>query len=106
MYSRAVNSKVSLKRKYKKQDVFYAEEVKVKLPPINLSKCHFIHHKSQTNHLQAVTGFIYCVRGSGVVNAFSPTADLNVVMKIEFSAPQSAFESRLLMLVTVPAELP
>jgi len=85
--------------------MFYAEEVKVKLPPINLSNCHVIHHKSHTNHLQAMTDFIYGVRGTRE-NVFSPTTDVDVVMKIEFSAPQSTFERRFMMLVTVPAELP
>jgi len=53
-----------------------------------------------------MTDFIYGVRGTGQENVFSPTADMDVVMKTEFSAPQSAFERRLMMLVTVPAELP
>jgi hypothetical protein len=86
--------------------MFYAEEVKVKLPPINLSKCHVIHHKSHTNHLQAMTDFIYGVRDTGQENVFSPTTDGECgYVKIEFSAPLSAFERRL-MLVTAPAELP
>jgi len=80
--------------------------VKVKFLPINLSKCHIIHHKYHTNHLQAMTDFIYGVRDTGQENVFGPTADVNVVMKTEFSAPQSAFESQLMMLVTVPGELP
>ena len=53
-----------------------------------------------------MTDFIYGVRGTGQENVFSPTADMDVVMKTEFSAPQSAFERPLMMLVTVPAELP
>lgn len=53
-----------------------------------------------------MTDFIYGVRGTGQENVFGPTTDVDVVMKTEFSAPQSAFESQLMMLVTVPAELP
>jgi len=53
-----------------------------------------------------MTDFIYGVRGTGEENVFGPTTDVDVVMKTEFSAPQSAFESQLMMLVTVPAELP
>ena len=80
--------------------------MKVKFLPINLSKCYIIHHKYHTNYLQAMTDFIYGVRGTGEENAFGPKTDVDVVMTTEFSAPQSTFESQFMMLVTVQAELP
>jgi hypothetical protein len=53
-----------------------------------------------------MTNFIYGVRGTGEENVFSPTTDVDVVMNTEFSSAQSAIERQLMMLVTVPAELP
>jgi hypothetical protein len=50
--------------------------------------------------------FIYGVRGARKKNVLSPTTNMDMVMKTEFFASQSAFERRLMMLVTVPAELP
>ena len=58
------------------------------------------------NYFQAMTDFIYGVRDIGKVNVLRLIADIDVVMKREFSAPQSAIERRLMLLVTVPVELP